>query len=197
MKSILRLMSGLLISAGVSSGTASAATEPGGLSVRALMLAPSGPVTNLHPISGTQVGDAVLVGAGGLSDSFKPATREFSLGVPDNRQESGFRAVAKVALPEQGKDFVILLEPVGATCKIHVVSGKEPRFGADSVLFFNASDTALGATLGSIKLLIKPRLAVFAKAPSRGQKPYYQVTFYLPDEGRARPFANTRWPLRD
>ena len=55
----------------------------------------------------------------------------------------------------------------------------------------------MGATLGASKVLIKPRVAVFAKAPPRGEKPYYQVTFYQPDDGQARPFANTRWPHRD
>jgi hypothetical protein len=65
------------------------------------------------------------------------------------------------------------------------------------VLFFNATETILGAALGANKVLIKPRVAVFAKAPPRGERPFYQVTFYQPDNSKARPFANTRWPHRD
>ncbi len=174
-----------------------AATESNSADVRALLLFAGGPVIKLRPLTGTVLGDAVQIGARGLSDPFHPTTREFSLAVIDAKQESGFRAVASVSLPAEGKDFILLLEPAGETYKVHVVNGKDSRFGADCVLFFNASDITLGATLGASKVLIKPRVAVFAKAPPRGEKPYYQVTFYQPDDGQARTFANTRWPHRD
>ncbi len=171
--------------------------EVAGPDVRALLLVPGGPVIQLHPVSGEKVGEAVQIGARGLSESFSPTAREFSLAVPDSRKESGYRMVGKVTLPDQGKDFIILLEPGKELFKVHVVNGREPRFGADCLLFFNASDTVLGASLGGTKLLIKPRVAVFAKAPVRGDKPFYQVTFYQPENSRARPFANTRWPHRE
>ena len=171
--------------------------ESAGPGVRALLLVPGGPVVKLHPMSGETVGEAVQVGARGLSESFRPAAREFSLAIPDAKKESGYRAVGKVTLPEQGKDFIILLEPAKQEFKVHVVNSRESRFGADSVLFFNASETILGASLGGSKILIKPRVAVFAKPPPRGDKPFYQVTFYQPDNSKARPFANTRWPHRD
>jgi len=178
-------------------GALSFAAESSGLRVRALLLVPGGPVTHLHPVSGEKAGGAVQIGARGLSQPFSPATREFILAVPDTKQESGFKAVAKVVLPAEGRDFIILLEPAGAIYKVHVVNGREPRFSADCVLFFNASEVTLGATLGPKKVLIKPRQAVFAKAPARGEKPYYQVTLYQPDKGKARVFSNTRWPHRD
>lgn len=178
-------------------GDLSAAAEPGSTGVRALLLVPGGPVVKLHPLSGAVAGEGVQVGARGLSDSFRIATREFSLAVPDAKQESGYRGVAKVTLPAEGKDFIILLEPAGATYKVHVVNSRESRFGADCVLFFNATEITLGGTLGTNKVLFKPREAVFGKPPPRGEKPYYQITFYQPDEDKARPFANTRWPHRD
>lgn len=171
--------------------------ESSGPGVRALLLVPGGPIVKLHPMSGETVGDAVQVGARGLSESFKPSSREFSLAIPDTKQESGYRSVGKVTLPEQGKDFIILLEPAKEVYKVHVVDSRESRFGADSILFFNASDIILGAALGSNKVLIKPRVAVFAKPPPRSEKPFYQVTFYQPDNSKARPFANTRWPHRE
>ncbi|MCU0781123.1 MAG: hypothetical protein MUF04_08495, partial [Akkermansiaceae bacterium] len=59
------------------------------------------------------------------------------------------------------------------------------------------TENNLGASLGDNKFIIKPRAAVFAKPPPRGEKPFYQVTFYQPKDGKARPFANTRWPHRD
>ena len=194
---MFRLLFHLLRVAACCAGSLAAATESNPTGVRALLLVPGGPVVKLHLLSGSVAGDAVQIGARGLSDPFKPGTREFALAVPDAKQESGFRAVANVVLPAEGRDFIILLEPAGATYKVHLVNGGESRFGADSVLFFNASEVLLGATLGETKVLIKPRVAVFAKAPQRGGKSYYQVTFYEPDKGKARPFANTRWPHRD
>jgi hypothetical protein len=194
---MFRILSKFLLVAACFARSLTAATEADLAGVRALLLVPGGPVVKLHPLSGAVASDAVEIGARGLSDPFKPATRDFSLAVPDAKQESGFRALANVSLPAEGKDFILLLEPAGATYKVHLVNGRESRFGADSILFFNASEITLGATLGETKVLIKPRVAVFAKAPPRGEKPYFQVTFYQPDDGKARPFANTRWPHRD
>ncbi|MCU0752481.1 MAG: hypothetical protein MUC40_05560 [Akkermansiaceae bacterium] len=192
-----RLLSRTLVPAICLAGSLCLAQEPGVAGVRALLLVPGGPVTTLYPLSGKLAGNAVQIGARGLSESFKPVTREFSLAARDTTQESGYRPVAKVSLPPQGGDFIILLEPAGATYKVHVVNGREARFGADSVLFFNATENNLGASLGDNKFIIKPRAAVFAKPPPRGEKPFYQVTFYQPKDGKARPFANTRWPHRD
>lgn len=191
-----RLVVALTVAACSSFCLASGA-ETAGPRVRALLLVPGGPVVKLHPVSGEKAGEAVQIGARGLSESFIPAMREFSLATPDAKQESGYRSVGKVTLPEQGKDFIILLEPARETYKVHVVDGREARFGEDCLLFFNASDTVLGADLGGSKVLIKQRVAVFAKPPPRGVKPFYQVTFYQPDKSKARPFANTRWPHRD
>ena len=191
------LLPKLLLVAACFTSFLTTATASNTTGVRALLLVPGGPVVKLHLLSGNVAGDAVQIGARGLSDPFKPSTREFSLAIPDAKQESGFRPVANVVLPPEGKDFIILLEPAGATYKVHLVNGAESRFGADSVLFFNASEVILGATLGKTKVLIKPRVAVFANAPPRSDKSFYQVTFYEPDKGKARPFADTRWPHRD
>jgi len=165
--------------------------------VRALLLAPGGAVFKLHPVAGETVDKAVLIGARGLSNSFKPASRAFSLSLPDNTMKSGYRSVAQIALPEHGKDFILLLEPAAEILKVHIVNGKEPRFSANCLLFFNAVDTSLIADLGGSKILLKPRVATFAKPPPRGEKPFYQVTFYRPVNNQVRAFANTRWPHRE
>jgi len=165
--------------------------------VRALLLAPGGAVVKLHPLAGENVDKAILIGARGLSDPFKPASRAFSLALPDNTMESGYRSVAQIALPEYGEDFIILLEPAAEIFNVHIVNGKEPRFSKDCLLFFNAVETSLIADLGGSKILLKPRVATFAKPPPRGEKPFYQVTFYRPDNNQPRAFANTRWPHRD
>jgi hypothetical protein len=194
---MIRLLSTLFAAFTLFAVPLSFGEESAGPGVRALLLVPGGPVIKIHPMAGETVGPVVQIGARGLSESFKPPAREFSLAISDTSQESGYRAVGKVLLPDQGKDFILLLEPVKKTFKAHVIHARESRFGKGGLLFFNASDTVLGASLGASKVLIQQRVAVFAKAPPRGEKPYYQVTFYQPDNEKARPFANTRWPHRD
>jgi hypothetical protein len=165
--------------------------------LRALLLVPGGPVVSLHAIGGKTVGDAIAVGARGLSESFTAPGRNFSWAISDKKEESGYRSVGEVQLPEQGDDFIILLEPVNKIFKSHAIQAKESLFGADGLLFFNASDAVIGAALGNAKVKIPPRVAVFGKAPARADKPFYQVTFYYQHEGDVRPFYDTRWPHRD
>lgn len=173
------------------------AQEASAARIRALLLVPGGPVMSLHAIGGKSVGDAVSIGARGLSESFTAPARHFSWAVPDKSAESGYRSVGEVQLPEQGEDFMILLEPVNKIFKSHVISAKESRFGADGLLFFNASDAVIGAALGNVRVRIPPRVAVFGKAPVRTEKPFYQVTFYYQQDADVRPFYDTRWPHRD
>ena len=173
------------------------AQEAPKIGVRALLLAAGGPSVTLHPLIEGKVSDAVTIGARGLSESFNAPARQFSLAVPDQTIEIGFRSVGEVTLPPQGKEFILLLEPVGAKFTPHIIPSRESRFIADSTLFFNASDTSVVAVLGSEKTLIKPRMAVFAKAPSRGEKPFYQATLYQAVDGKPKPFFNSRWPHRD
>jgi len=173
------------------------AQQASGIGLRALLLAPGGSTITLHPLIEGKVSGAVLIGARGLSEKFTAPARQFSLAVPDAKAETGFRAVGDVALPPQGKDFILLLEPDGTKLKPHVIASKESRFVGDSTLFFNASQNPVVAVLGSEKTLIKPRTAVFAKAPKRGEKPFYQATLYHSDNGKVKPFFNSRWPHRD
>lgn len=173
------------------------AAESAAPSIRALLLVPGGAVTTIYPTTGAVRGDGVVVGARGLSQSFRAPAREFSLAMEDKKRESGFRNVGKVSLPTDGDDFIILLEPEETTLNVHLVNSRETRFRAGSVLFFNASDESVGVTLGSSKLVIKPRIAIFGKpSPADGQS-YYQVTFFEANNGKAKPFTNTRWPHRD
>jgi hypothetical protein len=173
------------------------AQEAPKIGVRAMLLTPRGPTVTLHPLIEGKVSDAVTISARGLSENFNAPARQFALALPDQSVEIGFRSVGEVRLPDQGKEFILLLEPVGAKFTSHVIPSRESRFVADSTLFFNASDAPVVVELGSEKTLIKPRVAVFTKAPARGEKPYYQATLYHSDKGKAKPFFSSRWPHRD
>lgn len=170
--------------------------KPTGPSVRALLLVPAGPNTQLCSVTEAKTSEPFNVGALGLSTAFYPGARSFSLGVPDKNPEKGVKNVGTVTLPESGKDFILLLEPKGEIFQPYVVDAKDPKFGAGAVMFFNASDVSIGATLGSEKSVIKPRTVTLADAPLRKDLPYYQVSFYQAEGTSARLFGNTRWPHR-
>jgi hypothetical protein len=190
MHCLLTALAGLLVAV-------SHAQETPKIGIRALLLSPGGPTVTLHPMIEGKVSDPVTIGARSLSDSFGAPARQFALALPDQSVEIGFRSVGEVTLPAQGKDFILLLEPTAEKFKAHVIASREPRFVADSTLFFNASETPVMAVLGSDKTLIKPRVAVFAKAPSRGEKPFYQFILYQAVDGKPKPFFSSRWPHRD
>ena len=153
---------------------------------------------SLIGVKGKVLTDQVLTGNLGLSDSVEVKERKISLAIPAPEEESGFLKVGEVSLPEKGKDFIVLLEPTGKTFDTHVVSGKMPGFGRGNALFFNATDTSLGVTLGARKVLIPPRELVAGGPPAKGEKSWYQVAFYQPREGGgARKFGDTRWPYRE
>lgn len=190
MSCLLPGLTGLLV-------TVSHSQDAPSIGLRALLLTPGGPTVTLHPLCEGKVSDAVLIGARGLSEKFNAPARQFSLAVPDQRVEIGFRAVGDVILPPQGKEFILLLEPAGKKLQTHIIASRESRFVGDCTLFFNASQNPVVAVLGSEKTLIKPRTAVFAKAPKRREKPFYQATLYHSENGKVKPFFNSRWPHRD
>jgi hypothetical protein len=174
--------------------------ETRGLNIRALLLASGGPTINLHAIAAEtgKVAGPIVVGARGISDPVSPGARLFSFAIPDTSTKSGYRPVVEVSLPETGGDFIVLLEPAEEGFKPHVVSGKAPRFGNGSTLFFNATDVPIGAILGASKILIPPRKPLIAEAPPKGEGSWYQVAIYQQKEdGPPRVFSNTRWPYRN
>ncbi len=91
----------------------------------------------------------------------------------------------------------MLLEPAGEKLKAHIVSENAPRFGNNSTMFFNASGLPIGVTLGENRTVVPPRKPVVIEAPPKGERPWFQVTFYEADDGQPRMFANTRWPHRN
>ncbi|MBC7979720.1 MAG: hypothetical protein H7Y36_04060, partial [Armatimonadetes bacterium] len=127
--------------------------------VRALLLAPGGPTMDLFTldIKTGKVSGPGLVGARGISDPFTPGALAFSFAIEDKSKENGYRPVADVTLPPEGKDFIVLLEPNGETFKTHLVRGKAPRFGNSATMFFIATDVPIGVTLGDNKVVVLPR----------------------------------------
>lgn len=169
-----------------------------GPSVRVMLLVPGGPNLELISIAGEKMSEPFNVGARGLSSEFFPKSLVFNLAIRDSKAEKGVRSVASVTLPETSKHFIVLLEPKDASAfKVHVVDSKQPSFGADSLLFFNAADTPVAAAMDEKKILLKPReITIVPAPPSKGDLPYFHVALYRPEGSGTRAFASSRWPHR-
>jgi hypothetical protein len=172
--------------------------------VRALLLTPGGANIHLHTLAMKADGSPAeargphLIGARGLSDPISPGASTFSFAIPSKTEKSGFRSVAAVVLPPGSGDVIVLLEPAEGRFSPHLVRDSEPRFRGNSLLFFNATDVAIGASLGGEKFLIPPRKPTIASVPRMGDRPWYQVAFYEPQpQNQSRIITNTRWPHRE
>jgi hypothetical protein len=172
--------------------------------VRALLLTPGGANIRLHTLamkadgSPAEAKGPFLIGARGLSDPISPGASTFSFAIPSKTDQSGFRSVATVVLPPDSGDVIVLLEPAGEIFNPHLIRGSEPRFRGNSLLFFNATDVAIGANLGGEKFLIPPRKPTITSVPRQGDRPWYQVAFYEPlPQNQVNIITNTRWPHRE
>lgn len=170
-----------------------------GVNVGVMLLVPAGPTMELFSVNQNtkKVQGPILVGARGISDMFAISSRQFSFAVKDKSAESGYRAVANVIVPDSGGDFIVLLEPKGNQFRTHIINGDSLGFGNNSTLFFNATDVPLGIVLGDYKKVLPPRQPTIMDAPEKGERPWFQVTFYESVDGQSRMFNNTRWPHRN
>lgn len=170
-------------------------TDLKGPAVRALLLVSGSPNMELVTIAGERISAPFNVGASGLSQRFHPGASEFHLGVKDDGEETGYRRVGKATLAPGGRDHILLLEPVeGRMFGIHAISGAATDFGADSTLFFNASDVSVGAMLGNVKKVLAPGRIEIVPAPQvKGDVPFFQVEMYHASGSTSRMFASSRW----
>ncbi len=141
---------------------------------------------------------SVTVGTHGLSKPVTLSERHCYLALKDSAAESGFRKVGTISLPDQGKDFIVLLLPRGNEFESFLVDSDSPDFSSGRILLFNTTEMPLAAKLGDKITIAEPWTPVFALAPEAEGKSWYQVSLYYPvSGGGARIFSSTRWPYRD
>ena len=132
----------------------------------------------------------------GLSDPLQAPGRAFEITTPTTSDQAG-RTLSKVALPEAGKRFLLLLVPSKQTYVCHVVRLDDPGFKAGNVCFLNVSQIPVAGSLGPRKFVAKSGKPEIVAAPQKGELPYYQVQFYYKQGEQTRALADTRWPHDD
>ena len=162
----------------VSLHTAHAQEDEGkGPAVRALLLVPGSPNMELVSIAGETVSEPFNVGASGLSQRFYPGVAVFKLGVKDEKEETGYRSLGEATIPSGGRDYILLLEPVGdEKYNLHIIDGASQNFRANSTLFFNASEEPVSIMLGdSAKVIAPHRIEIVSAPPAKDGETAYQV----------------------
>jgi hypothetical protein len=166
-----------------------------GPSVKALILSQESASLEVVSINANkQISPPITISASGPSVPFFPG-RSFHLAIQDSKADTGYRSVASVQLPEEGTEFIVLLEPNEAKVFTpHVVNSRQSNFRGDSVLFFNFSDTSVGVVMDAKKAVLGPKkVEIVSAPPMTGDIPYYDVVFYYPDGDKTRAFGSSRW----
>jgi hypothetical protein len=133
----------------------------------------------------------------GLGSYVSVSQRELILGMMPSEEDQPVTPLAKVQLPDQGRDFLLLLIPnkSGYDCRAVRLDGS--RFGSGDTLFYNAGNIPVGGVIGKKKFVVTPRRLKIINAPPVNKEPYYQVSFYTKIQEKVRIFSDTRWPHDD
>lgn len=127
-----------------------------------------------------------------LTSETQVRVREFQFGIV---KEEVFRPLGKVLLPEQGRDFILVMVPVKSGYRVFPVRADDPDFGGNDVCFFNFTPHVLLVALGETKSKIDPAsYRIITPEPKDGST-IYKALFAYVKEGRAIPFNNSRWPV--
>ncbi len=130
----------------------------------------------------------------GLSPYISVPGRTLSLGLNPADPELPIEPLAKVQLPEQGKEFLLIMIPnkTGYHCKAIRLDGTD--FKAGDTLFLNTGKVTVGGIIGKEKFSLKPGKLKIIGAPPQNDLPYYQVKFYYSHKKKTRIFSDSRWP---
>lgn len=145
---------------------------------------------------GEEQSDPFVLPANNLSAPLKAPARQFVI-LPEGAKTK----LATVVLPEQGKDFIILLV-VGdekSPFKPVVLPAKDGSFKPGDVYMFNAAKqkTVLGQ-VGTTKFVLSPaKGTVVRPAGAKDEGRFYDVLLGVREASGSRVISTTRWPVDD
>lgn len=109
--------------------------------------------------------------------------------------------LASVALPEEGRSFIVLLlvNPKGGYQPV-VLPADDSAFRFGDYYLHNLSGGPVRGKIGGSNLLLKPGEGRIIKATGAVDGRYYDIAFAVPDESRAsgmRFITTSRWPVSE
>jgi hypothetical protein len=126
-----------------------------------------------------------------LSQRQVAPARRFLLSTADKDQK-----LAAVTLPEEGKDFIVLLvlgEKSGYEAV--VFNAKSPKFKPGDVYVHNTSKSVVMGQVGSSRFVLNPRKgSVFTPSGARPEG-FYDVMIGVKEKTGNRLLSTSRWPV--
>lgn len=170
--------------------------EARGISIRVFAVALT---KNQGPVS-TLVGDSrgkpFVIPTLNLSAVQAVSAREFLLISSAAPTDAPPQPLASIRLPDQGKDFRIILVPANdETYKTIVIRGDDPKFAHGDFFFVNLSNREMLGSLGIVKLALKPGEQEFVTPAGDKSKNFFEVKFAYREEKKLMPLTNTCWPI--
>ena len=107
-------------------------------------------------------------------------------------------ALAKIALPDAGKSFVILLVPIPqGGYQAVTLRSDDPAFKPGDVYFYNHADKTVLGYVGTAKFVLEPAKGQILRPQGAKPEKYYDVGFGVREKEGDRALSTTRWPVDD
>ncbi|MCH7225898.1 hypothetical protein [Haloferula sp. A504] len=126
-----------------------------------------------------------------LSDEIEPPARAFELRTSTDR-----RLVGRIALPEEGDRFILLLlsKPDGTLHGI-VLRADQPGFRPGDNYLFNRTGKSVVGYVGTTRFRLKPGAGRVVRPSGRADEGFHQVGFGVEEDAGTRALSMTRWPV--
>lgn len=173
--------------------TLSLAQSPPPLQVRFLAQSVPDGMEQIVMVANKLSGDPFALPTQNLSDRQTPPARGFALkSVIDDH------LLGSVTLPDQGKDFIVLLVVGGKPGYTPIViDSTTPGFQVGQVYTYNASNQTILGQVGSSRFEIPSGTSLIIKPEGAVENRYYNVAFGLRNEAdnHVRLISTSRWPV--
>lgn len=142
-------------------------------------------------VSGEDRSEPFVLPMNNLSEPKRATARAFQLISPQRKA-----VIAKVALPADGKSFVVLLIPAGEkTYTPVVIPYHNPDFKAGDIYLYNNAKATVVGMIGAGKFSIDPGKGTFFRPVFQDDdKRYHDVGIGVKFETGDRIISTTRWP---
>lgn len=167
------------------------AQDKGNISLRFVAERAPAVIGKVMIVAGEDKSTPFLLPTNNLSEVYPVAARAFTLNMVEQNRE-----LCKITLPEEGKDFVILLlpNPKGGYLS-SVIPAKSDGFRPGDVYFYNHADKTVLGFVGKATFVLPPGQGKSLRPTGAKAEGYYDVGFGVRETSGDRPLSSTRWPV--
>jgi hypothetical protein len=137
--------------------------------------------------------DPFVIPKNNLSKRFEMPGRVFVL-----QSKAGAKPLSKIALPEKGHDFIILLVPGEKSLfRAIVLDSQNTAFRPGDYYFLNSSQETVVAKVGTTQSMVPPGEGEVVRPQGAVDERYFNVLLGVREGNGARPLSTSRWPLSE